>query len=84
MQLLLQHQCAGGRFQPVGGADKEGIVEGFPQPAERLADGGLTQMQSSGRLAAVALLQQNLQDNQQIEVDATQLFQQHDMNPLQF
>jgi len=40
-------------------------------------------MQSSGRLAAVALLQQNLQDNQQIEVDATQLFQQHDMNPLQ-
>ncbi len=84
LQLLLQCKGTAGGLQPVGRADKEGIIEGIAQTAEGFADGGLAQMQAACRLAAVALFQQHLQDNQQIEVDATQLFQQHDMNPLQF
>ena len=80
----MQRKGAAGGFQPVGRADEEGIIEGIAQTAEGFADGGLAQMKAACGLAAVALLQQHLQDNQQIEVDATQLFQQHDMNPLQF
>ena len=84
LQLLLQRKGTTGGLQPVGGADEERITEGVTQTAEGLADGGLTQVEAAGRFAAVALFQQHLQDDQQIEVDAPQLFQQHDMNLLQF
>ncbi len=84
LQLLLEIQGAGGGVHPVGGADEQGVVEGFPQTTEGLADGRLTQMQAAGSPAAIALFQQDLQNNQEIEVYAPQLFQQHDMNPLQF
>ncbi len=64
LQLLLQAEGACGGFQPVGRAHEQGIVEGFPQPAERFADGRLAQMQATGRPAAVSFFQQNLQDYQ--------------------
>ena len=84
LQLQLQIEGARGGIQPVGGADEQGIVEGLPQATQGLADGGLAQMQAAGGPAAIALFQQDLQDNQQIKIYAPELFQQHDMNPLQF
>ena len=77
LQLLLQCQGAGSGIQAIGGADEEGIVEGLPQPSQGLADRGLAQMQAAGGPAAVALLQQHLQYDEQVEIGAGQLFQKH-------
>src|SRR5262245_65643385 len=55
-------------YDTAGPADEQRIVEGLPQPPQRLADGGLTHAELSRRAADTQLVVERDRDRQQIEI----------------
>ena len=80
-QALLQHgqrlaHRPGQRLGPLGrhhlapAHDKQGIIQRRTQPPQRMADGGLGEVQPLGGTGDVALLHQHVEHIEQVEVEA--------------
>ncbi len=70
----LQFQRALGRRHPFGGAHQQRIIEQRAEPPEAVAHGRLRETQLVGCLGHIALTQQDLEVDQQVEINLVQLF----------
>src|SRR3546814_6993397 len=58
-----------GGLQPARRAHEQWVADRLPQPAERMADGGLGQPQPRPRLGDVAEFEQRIEDATQVTID---------------
>ena len=80
LEAGLQSQCARGCDQTLTPADQDGVTEHCPQPAKGAAHRGLTHIRRLRCARHIAVLQQAVQRNEEIEVESTDIHFAHETN----
>lgn len=68
-ELALEGERARGRGHGGPSPHEERVAEGRPEPGEGAADGGLTQPQALGGARDVALREQHVEDDEQVQIE---------------
>jgi hypothetical protein len=80
---VLQAACALGGDDAASGANKQRVAENHPQLVQRVADGGLGQVEPFGRAGHVSFLQDNQKDVQKVPVEISMIEFVHDTHRYQ-